>query len=169
MVDELKEFSSTAASSLTSPTNLINPTSLTSPTSPTSPTCPTSQPPHHECNSWVYACIYINWSNLPSGVRLKPKFSTALIIHRYPPRKIIRCISIARDVGSRILVDNVGAQISFPCGTGVEAWQPPGSVDGLKVYIHELKPRTRGRGRAVDRGGDVITGRAGDVLPPYVG
>ena len=42
----------------------ISPVSPISPASRTSPISLTSQPPHHECNSWVYICyIYRDKKN----------------------------------------------------------------------------------------------------------
>ena len=85
-------------------------------------------------------------AELTSWAKLANQGLTALIVHSQSLGEITRCPSVARDPRSRVLVHNVGAEISFPKGTNVGIPQSPGSVDGSNVHIYELEARARDGG-----------------------
>lgn len=95
---------------------------------------------------------------------------TPSIIPPQPLREIPLRPPIARNPRRSILIHDISAQIAFPgCRlTSIEARQPLGRIEGLKMHIYEFEVRTWRRGGAVDGGGDVEGRCAGDVVPCYV-
>lgn len=85
-------------------------------------------------------------AELMSWAKLANQGLTALIVHSESLGEITRCPSVARDPRSRVLVYDVGAEISFSHGTNVGIPQSPGSVDGSNVHVYELEARARDGG-----------------------
>lgn len=90
-------------------------------------------------------------------------------IHRHSLAEIIRRPVITSDSTSGILIDNVCTLKHLVLQRGIEQSQPLRSVDRRQIDVLEVDAGTRVRRGTVQRRGDVVAGRAREVLPGDVG